>query len=352
MNKIIVIWSLVFAIAASYDANALVILQYHHVSNDTPKSTSISPKLFERHLELIEAQGYQVISIERVADALRKQKSVPDKTVVITFDDGYRSIFDTAFPMLKKRDWPFTVFVNTQPHDEAHATHMTWSELKTLSKHNDVTIANHSHSHAFLIRQKQSAADIFKSEIEKTEARIKQKLGVSHKLFAYPFGEYNSGLMTQLEQHGYLAFGQHSGAVATDVNRQLIPRFPFGGAYGSEDDFIQKLKSRAIDGMQANTLDSNRKPIDHPVLTKGEARPIWRLKPPGGVNASGFNCFASGQGRANIIESDGMVEVQAKKALPYGRSRYNCTALSQPSRFYWHSQLWIRRQSDGTWKPE
>lgn len=336
----------------SVHARSLVVLQYHHVSTETPKSTSTSPALFERHLELIEQHKYKVISIEVLADALRNDKALPDKTVVITFDDGYRSIFDTAYPMLKKRDWPFTVFVNTQAHDEHQSSHMSWDELKTLSD-NKVTIANHSHSHAFLIRAANVKPEqVYVDEIKKAEQRIEEKLGISYKLFAYPYGEYNLELVSLLKRDGYLAFGQHSGAVADDVNQQLIPRFPFGGTYGGESDFLQKLRSMAVNGMAASTHDSSGDDIRHPVLPFAEQRPVWRLRLPEGMSPEGFNCFASGQGQATIEIEGSVLKVQAKKTLPLGRSRYNCTALSQPSRFYWHSQLWIRLQGDGSWLAE
>ena len=101
-----------FALASH--ASALVVLQYHHVSDKTPKITSTPPELFEQHLAYLEKHRFNVLSIEKVAKLIRKGETLPRHAVVITFDDGFHSIYQNAFPLLKKRKWPFAVFVNSQ----------------------------------------------------------------------------------------------------------------------------------------------------------------------------------------------------------------------------------------------
>ena len=66
------------------------------------------------HLQLIEDSGYQVVGLDEVASLLRQQKPLPDRALLMTFDDAYDSIYREAFPLLKKKEWPFTVFVATQ----------------------------------------------------------------------------------------------------------------------------------------------------------------------------------------------------------------------------------------------
>ena len=80
-----------------------VILQYHHVNSDTPAVTSISPQGFEAHLTLIESQGFQVISLETMINRIKQGMAFKTKTLAITFDDNYRSIYENAFPLLKQR---------------------------------------------------------------------------------------------------------------------------------------------------------------------------------------------------------------------------------------------------------
>ena len=98
--------------------NAAVVLQYHHVSDETPASTSTSPERFAMHLEYLSEAGFDIVPLHDLVDALRAGQPLPDKAAAITFDDGYISIYDTAWPMLKAKGWTFTVFVNTEPHDQ------------------------------------------------------------------------------------------------------------------------------------------------------------------------------------------------------------------------------------------
>jgi peptidoglycan/xylan/chitin deacetylase (PgdA/CDA1 family) len=226
---------------------ALVVLQYHHISESAPKATSISPALFEAHLQFLEDNKFRVIDISELNDLLSGEGGLPDGAVIITFDDGYRSIYSEAFPRLKKRGWPFTVFVNSKPHDEKNARFMSWKQLKEMSK-NGATIANHTDSHLHMIRRlanEETSAWLARMEREMdfAEKRIKDEIGSSPKYFAWPYGEYNDDLLKLLEKKKYLAFGQQSGPIATTSDPQLLPRFPFGGPYGDMDDFATKVFS-------------------------------------------------------------------------------------------------------------
>ena len=90
-----------------------VVLLYHHVADDTPALTSIKIAQFERHLETIEESGYEVVPLEILTQTSLKSFSL-DKKLSITFDDGYKNILTNALPLLKKRGWPFTIFVSTK----------------------------------------------------------------------------------------------------------------------------------------------------------------------------------------------------------------------------------------------
>src|SRR6187431_2593600 len=86
---------------------AAVVILYHHVSDTTPKSTSISPTQFEAQMDYLEKNNFSVVPLLELTEKLRKGESLPDKTVAISFDDSYVSVYDSAYPRLKKRGWPF-----------------------------------------------------------------------------------------------------------------------------------------------------------------------------------------------------------------------------------------------------
>src|SRR5690606_24950387 len=108
--------------------------------------------------------------------------------VAITFDDAYLSIYTNAYPQLKARNWPFTVFVNTRAVDERHSVVMSWDQLRDMQKNRGL-IANHTQSHPYLIEppKNRQLNDWLEEEINGAEKRLQTELGTSHKLLAYPY---------------------------------------------------------------------------------------------------------------------------------------------------------------------
>ena len=89
-----------------------VILQYHHVSDSTPASTSISPKQFEVHLQYLKDNNFKVVVLSELIEGIKNQQTLPDKSVAITFDDAYIDVLTQAKPILDKFSFPYTIFVN------------------------------------------------------------------------------------------------------------------------------------------------------------------------------------------------------------------------------------------------
>ena len=351
---------LLFVLLFHCNVNGLVILQYHHVSDKTPEATSISPHDFALQLAYLEESGFKVVSILALKKLLQAGKSPPDGAVVITFDDGYMSVFKNAYPALKERKWPFTVFVNTQPHDQNKPQFMSWDQLREIAK-NGATIANHTDSHLHLLRKREGESDKQwnqrrAKEIEFAEKRIKKEIGKSHRLFAYPYGEHDRAIRKYLKEKGYLAFGQQSGPVPSpsspQYDGQLIPRFPFGGKFVGLSDFATKVTSLPFPALSVSVNKINGAPLYEAELPMGVNRPIMRISTPTMQYLDGLNCFASGQGKIKSERKGNTLVVQANRSLPVGRSRYNCTARAGNGRFFWYSHMYIKRRADGSWYPE
>ncbi len=351
-----VVLSLTLSFVLVQPVAALVVLQYHHISDNAPAATSISPALFEAHLEFLEKNNFRVIDITELKKALEGKQGIPDGAVVITFDDGYRSIYSEAYPRLKKRGWPFTVFINTQPHDEKNPRFVSWEQLKEMSK-NGATIGNHTDSHSHMIRRRggedhHSWLQRNEKEIDFAAARIKKMIGNKPEYFAWPFGEHNKDLEALLKKKNYLAFGQQSGPIASSSNKQVLPRFPFGGPYGDINDFSAKVFSLPLPVTAVETEASGHGRFIDPELPLGVTMPVLRINTPLAAYVKNFQCFASGQGKISTRVQSSTIVVQANRELSAGRSRYNCTADSGNGRFYWYSQLFIKRNKDGSWYNE
>ncbi|MGS0674045.1 polysaccharide deacetylase family protein [Shewanella sp. 30m-9] len=334
-----------------FSAHAAVILQYHHVSDSTPAITSVTPAQFKEQMQYLAENNFNVVPLSTVVESIKAKKTLPAKTIAITFDDGYRSIANTAHPILKQYKFPYTLFVSVEPILKEYGEMMSWQQLITLSNEG-AEIANHSWGHEHLIRKEAGESDAqwlarIEANILRTEKEIAKATGQNLKMLAYPYGEYNQQIEAMLEKHGFVAFGQQSGAAGPYSPLTALPRFPVAGVYADLNSL--KVKLHSLNMPVISQTNSN------PQLQQGQWRPEIKVTlDMSDINASQLMCFIQGQGakKPNWI-SENEFSIQAELDLPAGRSRYNCTAPSKSKgSYYWFSQPWIRPKSNGQWIAE
>ena len=337
----------VFNSAAAEPPSGAVILQYHHVSESTPPATSISPALFVEHIDHLAAAGFEVLPLPRITNALLTNTPLPDKAVAITFDDAYVNIYETAWEELRRRDMPFTIFVATELVGSNDAIYMRWDQLREMAA-TGVHLANHTKTHAHLLRRDEGESEAawlerVGDEITGAEAALDREIGGTRgKHLAYPYGEFDEAILSLVEQLGYVAYGQHSGAAGATSDARALPRFPLGGIYTGLASFRTKAASLPM-------------PVATPMIdpTRHDGRPVLSFSLAGdNLRVGELACYGPG-GQLPVEVEGNVVTVRPLKALPVGRSRYNCTMpSSQGGRFYWYSQLWIQRHEDGRWYAE
>jgi len=334
-------------------ANA-VILMYHNVSDDTPPSTSVTPETFKKHMQYLADNGFHIWSLSSVLTHLKNAKPIPEKTVIITFDDAYESVYSQAFPVLKEKSWPFTVFVTTHYIDEAYTNFMSWQQLREVQKFG-AEIGNHSRTHAHLIRKridesKQQWRSRVIGDITQAQSILQEKTGKPIRVFAYPYGEYSKDLKKVLRELDYVALGQHSGALSYISDLQAIPRFPMATGFDEMPEYALKVLTKDLPVTVLSPDDG--------VLTKANKIPEVKFRlEAGDYKKSNLACYASGQGRIQLewLDKDkDIVNVKANDFLKPGRTKYNCTApsKSEANVFYWHSFLWMKPEADGSWYKE
>ena len=322
--------------------SAGVVLLYHHVDESTPAITSITPTQFERHLEIIEEEAFTVLPLEELVKNSRKE-ILDVKEVAITFDDAYISIYTEAFPRLRARKWPFTIFVAPSSIGMGKL-YLTWDQLEEMSAAG-ATIENHTLTHTHMVRlmPNESKAEWRARMIEEEKAASTSlaQHGFTSNHFAYPYGEYNLELLAIIDSLGYQGYGQQSGAIGRYSDVRLLPRFPLAGVYVDERAFRDKLRS----------LPLPVKPTLVEPLVEVDHQPELDLEfEDKSVELAGLNCYGPG-GLMKLIARNRTVTVTPVKEIPVGRSRYNCT-LRRENRYYWFSQLWLRKRNDNTWYPE
>ncbi len=336
-----------FSYVASAGADDAVAFIYHRFGESGFPSTNVRLEQFDAHLDHLEQAGYSVRPLEWIVERLDAGEPVPDRTVAITIDDAYLSIYTEAWPRLRARGWPFIVFIATDPVDQGLANYMNWDQIRELHERG-VTFANHSATHAHLVQRQPGESDTewrkrVTADIERAQRRLIEELGKAPMLFAYPFGEYSRALADIVQGLGFVAFGQHSGAIGPLSDRRSLPRFPMTEGYADSGGFRSKAASRALPVIAVE-------PWDPVVISAAHApRMTFRLAM-SDARLSELACFASHVGRIEVkaVEGEALVfTTQAPEPLPRGRSRYNCTAPSpEPGRYFWFSQPWLQQSGD------
>jgi peptidoglycan/xylan/chitin deacetylase (PgdA/CDA1 family) len=326
--------------------NSAVVFMYHHFGVSQYPETNISLSQFEAHLTHLQQQAYTVWPLQRIITALDQGTPLPDRTVAITVDDAYISVYTEAWPRLRQLGWPFTVFVSTEVVDQGLPAYMSWDQMREMQQHG-ATFANHSRHHDYLILRRagenlETWQQRIHADIDYAQQRLIQELGSAPMLLAYPYGEYNLPLKHLIKSLGYTAVTQQSGAIDRDSDRQRLPRFPMAADFAAIDSFNTKAATLPLPVTVATPeepVTTHRQPGLTVTLNADKIRDI-QLKQ--------LNCYVSGQGQTSVHWlNETRFELAAKNPLPIGRNRYNCTAPSVTGkRYYWFSRLWIVQALD------
>jgi biofilm PGA synthesis lipoprotein PgaB len=335
------ILTLCFLLSGSF-AHAAVVLQYHHMGDDTPAITSTSVEAFEAHLEHIANSDLIVVPLTEIVE---QPFIANDKRIAITFDDAYANIFELGVPRLVARGWPFTVFVATEYL--GLRDYFSWDDLRYIENHKGL-VANHTHSHLHMLRKlpdesKDEWLKRLRLDIERAQTMLAANLKHPAKYLAYPYGEYDLDILQLISDMGYVGFGQQSGAIGKSSLMALLPRYPLSGSYADLESFKTKVMTQAlpIDIQAISPLIKTNPPN---LTLRFHANPDLRLEQ--------LACY--GPGGKTLLEQKSPTLFIASNQTPLGvgRSRYNCTMPIAGGAFYWFSQLWIRKNPDGSWYPE
>ena len=204
------------------------ILTYHQVRPITDKDDEnfrrfiTSPEEFERQLRYLKENGYTVIPLNDVINHLASSSPLRGKYVVLTFDDGYQSQYQYAFPLLKEYGDTATFFIYTNAiHNLKRA--MTWEEVINLDKEG-MSIGAHTKSHTMLT--KISDEKQLEEEIQGSKDDLEAHIHKPVELFAYPYGQYNDAIVKNVKKDGFLgAVSVIAGQLQTYDQRFSLKRY-------------------------------------------------------------------------------------------------------------------------------
>jgi peptidoglycan/xylan/chitin deacetylase (PgdA/CDA1 family) len=220
------------------------IITYHAIG-DGPRPLWVSVGDFEAHLDAYKKAGYQTISLASLVDSLGRD--LPENALVITFDDGYESVYSLAWPRLRAAGLGGTVFLVTdyceqtnkwpgQSADVPPAPLLGWKQVLEMANEG-CEFGAHTRTHPHLMRATRQEV---LEELVSSRDRIQSVTGRAADMFAYPYGETDRGTTDLVSQHFRGAVGTRLGVVKQGSSPFLLPRID---AYYLTPSLIRQMKN-------------------------------------------------------------------------------------------------------------
>ena len=233
LSFLVLRFEVVSRLAVRLDGNSarIPILMYHHFADDdSSPGTVISAEMFESHIKALSDAGYTAISFEELFDYVYHGASLPERPLVITIDDGYMSVFETAYPILRKYDMKATVFIIGVLHGETlykdtqypvYPLHFGDAEALKMVESGTISIQSHSFDmhqnepyetgpfRKGVLRMsgegKEDYIEAFNADFERAASQIENMVGVRPSVYSYPYGRHSKLSEKLLRDNGVKA---------------------------------------------------------------------------------------------------------------------------------------------------
>ena len=301
----------------------VVSIMYHRFNETKYPSTNIEIDIFKKHLKIISNSGFDFFNPKNFENKFYVPRK--NKKILITIDDGFKSFYEEAWPILRKEKIPFILFVSTEPVGKSG--YMSWEQIKEIEKHDFAIIGHHSHTHDYLIDKTNNE---FIYDIETANKIFLKNLGYVPTLFSYPFGEYSKFMRDYVSKNFKVSFGQHSGIIDINKDKFELPRFPINEKYGE----LKRFKSII-----------NYFPLEYKTLKPEEKKLGVENNPPkfsveffkDQKNLKNINCYSNEGGvwEKSITKLDGSkLYIEFREGFIPRRGRINCS-LNDNGKWRW-----------------
>jgi biofilm PGA synthesis lipoprotein PgaB len=267
--------------------NKVIVLMYHHIDEKIQNSVIVTPAAFESHMKVLKDNGYNTISMEEYVQFIKNKGKVPVNAVLITFDDGYESVYKYAYPILLKYNYIASHFVIVSRADhpiQDSLPRLSWDQMREM-KQNGMGFYSHSYDlHHYAKanvkgsrefqrpalanriylddKKRQETSKEYKERIKKdlalAEQRLDEELGDQIDVLAFPFGAYNDAVVKIGKELKIEVFFTIKKGINTSGN---ILSNRINSDYESGEDFLQQLMETA-----------GPKPIDRFAKKKNEVK--------------------------------------------------------------------------------
>lgn len=251
------------------NAVAVPVAMYHHVLDSTTRLGDyvISPAQFEEDLQYIQKCGYTTISAAELLDFTQNGTPLPEKPILITFDDGYEGVHEYAYPLLKKYGMKAVISVIgrytdlfSNPDEPRHLnySHCSWEQLREMQRSGVFEIGNHTYDmhengsngkrYGIRIKKSESAEEYRENlydDVDAFNSEIEVEIGVRPTVFAYPFGalcKESKPLLTQMGFRMILTCEEKVNTFTPGMEEPIIVRrFNRAHRYSTYEFYTQKL---------------------------------------------------------------------------------------------------------------
>ena len=205
---------------------AVPVLNYHQVNDTEKNSLTLETEQFAAQMKYLHDAGYTTITVKEMLDAFDGGGSLPEKPVVITFDDGYMDNYRNAFPILSRYNFKATIFLVTD-YINIYPNYLTWNDAYLMQQSGLIEFESHTLSHRDFLKMSGETARL---ELTGSRQALKWHLKKDAKFLAYPTGVVDRKMLPLVEEAGYkAAFTVNYGLCSKDSYRLALPRIPIFG---------------------------------------------------------------------------------------------------------------------------
>lgn len=254
--------------ANAYYQNQVAVLMYHHISEKDEGPITIKPQLFRDQLDYLQKNNYNFISLQQFREFMAGG-SIPDNAVLVTFDDGYKSFYDYAYPYLKEKQIPAVHFLITKDLENPKGSFfpsLTPEEIREMRKDfPDIEVQSHTHN----MHNKYQEKPYMTNPVAKANGQLENQQEYENRIssdfsksveelrpfyeqdqpvdtLAYPFG-YHSPKSDELAQKAGLRFGftVQPGIIKPDSNPMSLPRINAGSPNITPEKLMSAIEQQA-----------------------------------------------------------------------------------------------------------
>ncbi|SHK45493.1 Peptidoglycan/xylan/chitin deacetylase, PgdA/CDA1 family [Selenomonas ruminantium] len=207
-------------------ATSVPVLNYHQINDRDENALTVHTDQFEAQMKYLVDNGYHVITPQEMIDAWDNDTPLPEKPVIITFDDGYADNYRNAFPILQKYQLKGTIFLISD-YVSTYPNYLTWTQINEMQDSGLIDFESHTLSHEQL---DSTSPEETWNQLAGSKKALEWHLGKEIKFLAYPCGSYDNELQQLVKKAGYQgAFTVNYGLADKGENHYILDRVPIFG---------------------------------------------------------------------------------------------------------------------------